>query len=420
MLQFMARIRRGIFDERGALRFAAHRDVSRYRFRRARRGRGVLLALFCLLALAGCSSEGARLNKEGLAYYESGSYAEAVSSFEKAIVADTQEPEYQVNKGMAYLELGEYASAQACFDSAIRLDVDCEAAYRGKGIAYLESEEYEDAIAAFNQALNSASGRVTDLEYDILLYRGEAQRKAGDYEGAENTYTVLLETRGEDAGTYYLRGMVRAASAAAGIGAYEAASEDFDKAVQLSPADYNLYLNIYYCLSEYGRSDLGTVYLQKALTVNDSTSASHKARGTIHFLLGDYSAALSEFQYEEEKAETEMLICIGLCYQAQGSYDTSYEYFERALEMGGEDAEIYYQMGMCMFSTQAYQSAVAYFLRALDMGDSIYQKEMMYTLGICYERLYQYEDALAAFQSYAAVYGSSAELDKEIQFLSTR
>lgn len=386
---------------------------------RIRKLTGVFAAISCLLAFSACSSEGARLNEEGVAYYEAGSYAEAVSAFEKAIVADTQEPEYQVNKGMAYLEQGEYASAQACFDSAILLDSDCETAYRGKGIAYLEAEEYENAIDAFNQALNSASGRVTDLEYDILFYRGEAQSKAGDYEGAENTYTVLLETRGEDARTYYLRGAVRTACEAAD-GGERGAAADFDKAIALNPSDYNLYLNTYYCLTEYGRADLGTAYLQKALTVNDTTSASHKARGTIHFLLGDYSAALSEFQYEEEKADTEMLICIGLCYQAQGSYDTSYEYFERALEMGGENAEIYYQMGMCMFSTAEYQSAAGYFERALEIGGSSYQKEMMYTLGLCYERLQQYEDALTAFQSYVAVYGSSAELDKEIRFLSTR
>lgn len=385
-----------------------------------RRWMGVIAAVSCLLAFSACSSEGSRLNEEGVALYESGSYAEAVSAFEKAIVADTQEPEYQVNKGMAYLEMGEYASAQACFDSAILLDDGCETAYRGRGITYLETGEYGEAVTAFDQALDSASGRVTDLEYDILFYRGEAECKAGSYEEAEHTYTVLLETRGEDARTYYLRGVARAARAAAEGGDYETAQADFDKAIQLTPADYNLYLNTYYCLTEHGRSDLGTVYLQQALTVNDTTSASHKARGTIHFLLGDYSAALAEFQYEEEKADTEMLICIGLCYQAQGLYETSYDYFERALSMGGENAEIYYQMGMCMFSTGDYQSAAGYFDRALSMGGSSYQKEMMYNLGVCYERQHQYSDALTAFQAYAEAYGSTAELDREIQFLSTR
>lgn len=380
----------------------------------------VFIAAACLLLFSACSSEGARLNKEGLAYYQEGSYAEAISTFENAIVADTQKPEYQVNKGMAHLELGDYTSAQSCFDSALRLDENDETAYRGKGIAYLEAGAYEDAVTAFNQALNCASGKATSLEYDILFYRGEAQSKAGDYDGAEDTYTVLLETRGTDAETCYLRGTARAAKAAAGNGDFQEAIADFDQAVKLAPADYNMYLNIYYCLTEWEANEQAITYLQKALTVSDTSSASHKARGTIHFLLGDYSAALSEFRYEEDKADTEMLICIGLCYQAQGDYDTSYEYFTKALESGGENAEIYYQMGMCMFSMEEYASAVNYFESALQMSDSTYRKEMMYDIGVCYERLYQYTQARAAFQSYADAYGTTAELQKELDFLATR
>ena len=53
-------------------------------------------------------------------------------------------------------------------------------------------------------------------------------------------------------------------------------------------------------------------------------------------------------------------------------------------------------------------------------GNDAHKSEMMYTQALCYERLLQFNDALKAFEAYAALYGSTAELDKEMAFLRTR
>ena len=145
------------------------------------------LSLLCALSLAACSSAGDEFNVEGLKKYTEGSYTEAVSLFEKAITADNQNEEFYVNKGMAYLELEDYANAHNAFDSALRLDGDCQEAYRGNGIAYMEEGDYEAAMQAFEIALSCQSGRVSEAEYDILLYRGETQTRMGDYDGAKQT-----------------------------------------------------------------------------------------------------------------------------------------------------------------------------------------------------------------------------------------
>ena len=365
--------------------------------------------------LAACSSEATRFNEEGLKKYSEGSYAEAVKCFENANAADNQNPEYLVNKGMAYLEMEDYDNAHKCFDGALRLDGKCQAAYRGNGIAYMETGDFESAMNSLDTALACEAGRVSEAEYDILLYRGETQTRMGDYEGAEETYTVLLETQGELAVTYYLRGAARIKG-----GNAEDGMADMDKAISLNSSDYNMYLNCYYCLADAGREDQGIRYLQNALTIGENTTASHKARGTIHFLLKDYSSALTEFEYEKDKADVETLIYIGLCYQSLGDYTDSYEAFSRALAQGGENAEVYYQMGMCMFSTGDYEAAFDYLTKSLELGSGEHKQEMMYTQALCYERQDKFSEALKAFEAYVALYGSNEELEKELAFLRTR
>ncbi len=373
------------------------------------------LGLLCALSLGACSSAGDDFNEEGLKKYGEGAYTEAISIFDKAIAADNRNEEFYVNKGMAYLELEEYENARKAFDSALRVEEKCQEAYRGNGIAYMEEGQYESAMTAFESALACQSGRVSEAEYDILLYRGETQTRMGDYEGAEDTYTVLLDTQGEKAITYYLRGLARVKG-----GDTEKGMKDMDKAISLNKNDYDMYLNCYYCLADADQEDLGVKYLQNALIIDEKANASHKSRGAVNFLLGDYSAALTEFEYEGETADVETLIYIGLCHQSLGDNTKSYEAFSKALANGGENTEVYYQMGMCMFSTGDYETALEHLQNGLALGGGEHKQEMMYTVGLCYERQLDFKAALKAFEEYVALYGSNEALDKEIAFLRTR
>ena len=373
------------------------------------------LSILCALSLGACSSAGDPFNEEGLKKYAEGAYAEAVAIFDKAIAADNQEEEFLVNKGMAYLELEDYVSAHKAFEGALKLEGDCQAAYRGNGIAYMEEGDYESAMKAFELALSCKSGKVSETEYDILLYRGETQTRMGDYTGAVETYSVLLDTQGKKPMTYYLRGIAKVKG-----GEFEEGMEDMNTAISLDKNNYDMYLNCYYCLADMGQENLGIKYLQDALIIDEKANASHKSRGAVNFLLGDYTAALTQFEYAGETDDVETLIYIGLCHQSLGDTTKSYEAFSKALANGGENAEVYYQMGMCMFSTGDYDKALSHLQNGLALGGGQHKQEMMYTLGLCHERQLDYKAALKAFEDYVALYGSNEELDKEIAFLRTR
>lgn len=68
---------------------------------------------------------------------------------------------------------------------------------REKGIEELQMAKYEQAIETFNEALENSNGKVTETQFDILLYRAEAEYMLGDYSAAQKTIDTLREVDGD-------------------------------------------------------------------------------------------------------------------------------------------------------------------------------------------------------------------------------
>lgn len=64
---------------------------------------------------------------------------------------------------------------------------------RESAIALYEAGDCSGAIGAFNEALEASDGQVSDLQFDILKYRGECEIRTGDYVAARSTYEALVE-----------------------------------------------------------------------------------------------------------------------------------------------------------------------------------------------------------------------------------
>ena len=70
---------------------------------------------------------------------------------------------------------------------------DDKYALRDQGIELYKSGDYEAAIEAFDKAMEASDGQVSELQYDILKYRGECEIRSGDYSAAKESYTALYE-----------------------------------------------------------------------------------------------------------------------------------------------------------------------------------------------------------------------------------
>lgn len=72
-------------------------------------------------------------------------------------------------------------------------------ALRDQGIELYNSGDYEGAAELFDKAMDASDGQVSELQFDILKYRGECEIRLGDYSAAKASYDALYELCKDDA-----------------------------------------------------------------------------------------------------------------------------------------------------------------------------------------------------------------------------
>ncbi len=68
---------------------------------------------------------------------------------------------------------------------------------RLQGIEELQKAKYSQAIETLNKALELSDGKVSSMQFDILMYRAEAEYMSGDFEAAQKTIDTLREVDGD-------------------------------------------------------------------------------------------------------------------------------------------------------------------------------------------------------------------------------
>ena len=157
----------------------------------------LLIGLMVLVvsALTGCNSAG-KYDNDGKKYFSQGKYEEAADSFLKAIAQNPNRTDYYIDYGMTLTALGRYEDAIVQFDQAYRdkdigiIKKNNKKLLRGKGIAYFYSGQYEKALEQFELALQIRE--LSELNRDILYYKGSSLRAIGSYDLAVEAYDTIL------------------------------------------------------------------------------------------------------------------------------------------------------------------------------------------------------------------------------------
>ncbi len=68
---------------------------------------------------------------------------------------------------------------------------------RLQGIDLVEKGKYDEAITTLDEAMERSKGRVGEEQYDILLYKAEAEYMLGDYDAARKIVETLREVNGD-------------------------------------------------------------------------------------------------------------------------------------------------------------------------------------------------------------------------------
>lgn len=318
-----------------------------------------------------------------------------------------------VDEGMAAVEALDYDGALQCFEKAMADGEDLRLLYRGQGLAYMGMTQYESAIEAFEKALRSGNGRVDEIDYDINYYLATAYYKQGDPAKSIEAYDAIIAMEPKDKLAYYLRGSVRIADD------FEKAKADFEKAISLAKEDYDLLINIYLVLEQYGYKEMGQEYLQAAIG-SDSKSMTDYQRGRMYYYLKDYDNARNYLEKARKNEGYEAVLLLGQTYEELGDYNYAISVYNSFIESDQTQAKVYNRLGLCKMELNAYEEA----LSAFQAGMNIENNDMMQTLKfneiITYEKIGEFKKASVLMENYLSSYPDDQAAQREYIFLKTR
>ena len=382
---------------------------------------GLIVGLISVIIIlvSGCSKAD-NYYRNGKESFLSGNYEEAAGNFASAINENPNKAEYYIAYGMALIGLAQYDEALRQFDRVImdkKIDMVLEnnkRALRGKGIAYFNMQDYEKAIEQIDQALGL--NVLSELDFDILCFKGKALTNTGYYEEAVQVYTEILEKFGDDALVYADR-----AYAYQNIGEYEKGLEDYDKAINLQQNNYEYYFGKYYLLTDMNWEAEARQVLNEAEKIEVKTKADKFNLAKIHFYQGLYDQAFTELSESFANGFVEAYFYIGEIYSQKKDYSTAKYYYEKYMEEGGSPSpQIYNQIAACLIKMGDYGQAVSYLEEGISHAHNDNKRVLLKNLVIAYENLGEFETALEKLGNYLALYPGDEDAKSEQVFLKSR
>ncbi|MCR4908128.1 MAG: tetratricopeptide repeat protein [Lachnospiraceae bacterium] len=315
--------------------------------------------------------------------------------------------------GMQCLENSDYTGALAYFDEAEAQGDDTELISRGRGIAKMGLADYEGAIGDFRASLDASGGHVKKMEFDTAFYLATALFKAGDAEGAMETYDAILGLDPKNSDALFLKG-----KAALSLGDLDEALKCFNRAIDNAPEDPDLYIDIYESLDHAGFASEGGSYLKSAMELRSITNYQ---KGKLYYWLQDYDNAKSCLEaVGDSEQNADVILYLGKTYEALGDRSYAASLYSSWLSKNPENVEICNQLGLCQIANGNYADALKSFQDGLKISGSEMTQSLRFNEIVAYEYLSDFKKASVLMDSYLKSYPDDENARREYIFLSSR
>lgn len=325
-----------------------------------------------------------------------------------------EDKDLNIAEGMQAIEELRYEEALESFDKAMVSGENVRLIYRGQGLACLGLTKYEDAAAYLEKCLSVSSCIPDEMDYDVNYYLAAAYYKAGRLEDAKKVYDVILGLRNKERDAYFMRGTTLLQ-----MGNYEQARIDFDKAIELDPANYDQLVEIYKVLDEAGYGELGDGYLEKALKT-DSKNMGNYDKGRMYFYLEDFESARNYLEQARDAGDAQAAYYLGKTWENLGEYNYAASVYLSYLQEKGESALIYNQLALCDMRLEDYDGALAALKAGLELNDLSLRQTMLFNQIVVYEKQGNFKQAASLMSSYVRDYPDDETAVREYNFLKSR
>lgn len=288
----------------------------------------------------------------------------------------TRAPESYITEGQRLENEGKYSQAISMYNQAIQSDPKNPATYISLARLLVYTGKYQEAVTNAENALllngNSSAAHAI---------RGWALGLQGEYLNAEAAFQKALEIDQNNADAYAYKAEMLAAQTQAGKGTLGS----LDKAVEASRA---------------------------AQTIAPNSLATHRARGIVLELTGNYADAAREFESAVaiNTNIADLHLALGRNYRYLEQYDKAVEEFNRANALNPGDPLPNFYISRTYAAIGEYAKAIQFAEQSVKVAST---DPFMYgNLGTMYYKNHQYEDAVKPLKM--AVTGGTADTGEKV------
>ena len=216
-------------------------------------------------------------------------------------------------------------------------------------------------------------------------------------------------------------------------GEHDLAIEDFEKALDLAPNNYDLRIEIAGRLSENYYEEEGIKYLQNFLVDNEKKLSSFD-KGRIYYYMGDLENAKGFLEDARDDDDYNTVLYLGKTYEKLKDYNYAASVYDNFLKRHPESAVIYNQLGLSKLAQGDYEaslnewdlargnyeSALNAFLSAKNIETNGIDQVLSFNEIVAYEKLGDFSKAKSLMNAYMSSYPDDEAAKKESVFLSTR
>ena len=150
-------------------------------------------------------------------------------------------------------------------------------------------------------------------------------------------------------------------------GNYEAALDEYEKVIELSPQNAEVFCNIGAIYSELGETQKAVAYLQRSLLIDPNYPKARNNLGLAYYDSGQYEMAIDQFRraIAADPTNLESYNNLGLVYKKLERYDEAEAAFESALKIDPLFAPGNYNLAIMCEDNGRYDMAIEHYTNYL-------------------------------------------------------
>lgn len=288
------------------------------------------------VAVLGYAQQAATPFQQGVEHERAGRLAEARAAYEQALAADPGRADARANLGVVLLRSGMAAQAVEQLEKALAARPGVLPVRFFLGLAYFQSNRFSDARAQLGQVLEAQPGDARALHLDALCLLKLDRLE----EGAAQLEQAVAAMPGNAAATLTL------ATTLVSLGNMAKAQALLDGPLSSQPPEHSGLVRGM-LLNAQGKYRDAQRVLAAAVAANGKLPALHNQLGYTHMLLGDYAAAVREFEAELTLSPRDFNASanLGWIHVQEREFERAAPLLREALAQKPENAGILYLAG---------------------------------------------------------------------------